>query len=66
MLCDLSEDAYNVMAQNRELLEKEGLWDYFLEKAEMKTDYEYGSDQYRKWNMSAQILLQQLHTDTTR
>lgn len=66
MLCDLSEDAYNVMAQNRELLEQEGLWDYFLEKAEMKTDYEYGSDQYRKWNMSAQILLQQLHTDTTR
>ena len=63
MLCDLSEDAYNVMARNRETLERAGKWDTFLRRAGSRTDrYEEHPDKSR--NLPAQILLQQLHTDT--
>lgn len=62
-LCTLSEDAYNVMARHPELLKQAGQWEYFLSHAETR-DKAYELHKDRSWNIPAQILIQQLHTDT--
>ncbi len=63
MLCELSEDAYTVMAKHPDTLEHAGQWEYFREKAENRTD-RYRIQKDRSWNLPAQILIQQIHTDT--
>lgn len=62
-LCGLSEDAYNVMARHPETLKEAGRWEYFLTCAEEFED-SYKRHKDRKWNLSAQLLIQALHTDT--
>ena len=64
MLCALSEDAYNVMARNRRTLERAGKWEAFVFCAENRVDVRYENHPDRSWNMPAQILIQQMHTDT--
>lgn len=66
MLCGLSEDAYIVIARYQDMLEREGIWDDYYSKAEDKVKVDYISDKDRSWNLPAQILIQQIHTDTTR
>ena len=63
MLCELSEDAYTVMAKHPDTLKRAGQWEYFREKAENRTD-RYRIQKDRSWNLPAQILIQQIHTDT--
>ena len=66
MLCGLSEDAYIVIARYQDMLERDGIWDDYYSKAEDKVKVDYIYDKDRSWNLPAQILIQQIHTDTTR
>ena len=64
MLCNLSEDAYNVMArkQNQEILKSVSYleWNFFWEKGNrIVDDYETNSHD-KSWNLSAQLLIQQI------
>lgn len=64
MLCNLSEDAYNVMArkQNQEILKSVSYleWNSFWEKGNrIVDDYETNSHD-KSWNLSAQLLIQQI------
>ena len=64
MLCDLSDDAYNVMARNRAVLERAGEWNTFLSEATYRVNEQYSRHNDLRWNLPAQILIQQIHTDT--
>ena len=66
MLCGLSEDAYNVIARYQDILERDGIWEVYYNKAKDKVTVDYPYDKDRSWNLPAQILIQQIHTDTTR
>ena len=63
MLCGLSDDAYVVMAKHPETLVGAGKWDYFWEQLTVRTNL-YHSKPDTSWNLPAQILIQQRHTDT--
>lgn len=63
MLCELSEDAYTVMAKHPDALKRAEKWNYFVMKAHSRTD-SYSEHNDRSWTVPAQILIQQMHTDT--
>ena len=63
MLCELSEDAYTVMAKHPDALKRTNQWEYFVKDAKFCID-RYGRQNDRSWNIPAQILIQQMHTDT--
>ncbi|MBP0968288.1 MAG: DUF4173 domain-containing protein [Oscillospiraceae bacterium] len=62
MLCELSEDAYTVMAKHPDALKRAEKWNYFVMKAQSRTDF-YSIQNDRSWNIPAQILIQQMQTD---
>ncbi|MCQ2407393.1 MAG: DUF4173 domain-containing protein [Oscillospiraceae bacterium] len=62
-LCALSEDAYVAMLRHPETLEAAGQLDYVL-KCAQEREQEIRTINGRSSNLSAQMLLQQLHTDT--
>ena len=62
-LCALSEDAYTVMLRHPETLEAAGHLDYVLSCAQER-EQEIRTLNGRSSNLPAQLLLQQLHTDT--
>ena len=66
MLCFLSEDAYNVIARYQDILERDGIWEVYYNKAKDKVTVDYPYHKDHSWNLPAQILIQQIHTDTTR
>ena len=65
MLCELSEDAYTVMAKHPDALKRADQWNYFVKQARSRTDF-YSVQNDRNWNLPAQILIQQVHTGTVR
>ncbi|MBR5364164.1 MAG: DUF4173 domain-containing protein [Oscillospiraceae bacterium] len=58
-LCELSDDAYNVMAHYRELLVRADKWDYVVREGRSRVD-NYREHKDLSWNYSAQLLIQQL------
>ena len=63
MLCELSEDAYTVMAKHPDTLKQANQWENFAEDAKYRINC-YDKQNDRSWNIPAQILIQQMHTDT--
>ena len=57
MLCDLSDDAYVVMAKHLDTLDKAGKKDYFTDQANDRMYYDYSKKSDLSWNLSAQMLL---------
>ena len=64
-LCQLSSDAYIVMLNHKSTLINADKWEYFDEKARNLLRI-YKNNKDFSWNLSAQILLQKLHTDTSK
>lgn len=63
MLCELSEDAYTVMAKHPDTLKQANQWENFVKDAKYCIK-RYDKQNDRSWNIPAQILIQQMHTDT--
>lgn len=64
-LYKLSADAYVVMLNHKDTLAETGQWEYFCDKTD-NLQRIYQNDKGWSWNLSAQILLQKLHTDTSK